>query len=131
MMDLLNASPQKTVLLVDDDPMLRELFGEILSGLYAVKMAGSVVEAQQIINNEHIDVVISDYHLDVQDGADLFTWVLQLKPALAASFILLTGDNDMDLSVFKSIATVLYKPVQIDLLLKTVGQVCQADQEML
>ncbi len=129
-MEILNASPQKLVLLVDDDPMLRELFGEILGGLYAVKAVGSVVEAQHIIKSEHVDVVISDYHLDVQDGAELFAWVLQLNPALAARFILLTGDKDTDLSVFNPIATVLYKPVKIELLLKTVGQVCLTDKEM-
>ncbi len=121
---------QKMVLIVDDDPLMTELFGEILAEQYEVKIANSIVQAQQIIERENICVVISDYHFDQQDANELFSWLLQINPSLAAKFILLTGDKVADLRGFESMATVLYKPVEIEKLLETVAELFQVEKEM-
>jgi len=129
-MMVLNASAQRTLLLVDDDPLLTELFGEILGELYAIKTADSVVAAQHVIERDSIDMVISDYHLGLQDGDDLLAWILLTKPTLAEHFILLTGDDSAGLTALKSMVTVLYKPVQIAVLLDTIEQMFQPDKEV-
>ncbi|MDQ6969645.1 MAG: response regulator [Mariprofundus sp.] len=129
-MMVLNTSAQRTLLLVDDDPLLTELFGEILGELYAIKTADSVVAAQHVIERDRIDMVISDYHLGLQDGDDLLAWILLTKPTLAEHFILLTGDDSANLNALKGMVTVLYKPVQIAVLLDTIEQMFQPDKEV-
>jgi len=131
MTQMMTPTTQKRVLLIDDDPLITELFGEILGALYEVRTANSLAAAQQIINSEAIHAVVSDYHFGGEDADGLFAWILQTKPDLAANFILLTGDKMANLSAFETMARVLYKPIHIEVLLDTVQQVFQADKEVL
>ncbi|MDQ6973299.1 MAG: hypothetical protein Q9M10_00330 [Mariprofundaceae bacterium] len=113
-------SSQQTILIVDDEPILTELFSDILSEYYDVRLASTALEAQQVCCSNDIALIISDYHLGMQNSDHLFEWVIAQQPGLAKRFILLTGDQLSDLSSFEGIATILYKPVAIDVLLHTV-----------
>ena len=59
-----------TILLVDDDPDLLDLAVQYLSetGPDEILTAGSVDEALAIIRAKHVDVIVSDYEMPVQDG---------------------------------------------------------------
>jgi len=120
---------RKIVLLVDDDPITIELFGEILAEKCDIRMANSVDEAMQIVNTEPLAVVISDFHIGREDAEKLFIWMQAEHPQLACRFMLLTGDKMADLSMFKKQATVLFKPVHIETLLDTVTQILDYPQE--
>lgn len=111
---------KQMILIVDDEPMMTELFSDILGEYYEVKLASTALEAQQICLSNNISLIISDYHLGVQNSDSLFEWVLAQRSELAKKFILLTGDQLSDLSYFEGLATILYKPVPIDELLHTV-----------
>lgn len=119
-----NVLETPSILLVDDDALTLELFKEILESQFTVQTATSVCEAQEKIAKGEIAVVVSDYHLGMQNADTLLAWILQTQPDLASCFILLTGDKLIDLSAFELAATVLFKPVHIETLLEQVQQTC-------
>jgi len=116
-----------SVLIVDDDELTTELFGEILSKRFEVLIAHNIHEAQQICCNSKLGVVLSDYHIGMQTADVLFDWLANTQPELIKRFILLTGDQLSDLSRYQDAATVLYKPVPIDTLLSVVERAYQGD----
>ena len=118
-----NSSVRDTILLIDDDPMTTELFGEILAHQYDVRVANNFDEAIQIIRSEPLIAVISDYHIGQWSADALFIWLQKERSVLANSFILLTGDKLADLSLFTGHTTVMFKPVRIPELLDTVSQI--------
>ncbi len=70
---------KKRILLVDDDAELRSCTSMILQGSgYAVSEAGSGNEGLEILRNEHIDLVISDFQMTNGDGATLFRGIMKL-----------------------------------------------------
>jgi CheY-like chemotaxis protein len=67
------ADTRKTILLVEDDPLTRDLLGTLLQDGYDVLAARDGVEASEIYEREkgRIDVVITDYMMPRLDGARL------------------------------------------------------------
>jgi len=119
-----------TVLLIDDDPMTTELFGEILAVQCDIRVANSLEDAMPIIKSEPLAAVISDYHIGQCSAETLFVWIQMERAELARRFILLTGDKLADLSIFEEQATVLFKPIPIQTLLDTVSRIIAPNQEM-
>jgi DNA-binding NtrC family response regulator len=86
------------ILIVDDDPTLRELTSELLAGEgYAVQAVGTGEEALRVMNNALHDVVLLDLHLPGMDGLA----VLAAAPATrtSAQFIVLTAFASVDTAV--------------------------------
>jgi len=61
---------RRTILLVDDDPLICQLGGELLEHLgYRVETAGEAAQALEVFQRlERVDLVILDYHLPNGDG---------------------------------------------------------------
>jgi CheY-like chemotaxis protein len=58
-----------TVLLVDDEPMLLDIFGEWLhEENCSVVTAGDGAAALEILRHHHVDVIVSDVRMPVMDG---------------------------------------------------------------
>ena len=106
----------KTILIVEDDPLLIELFDEILSTSFATRVAGNVGDAITILQETVIDAMISDYNLGVQNANTLIDWIVQENPELASRVIILTGERGMTLNHHDKIASVLFKPVDFNTL---------------
>lgn len=111
---------KKTVLIVDDNFTLTELFDEVLSESFNTKTANSVPEAMNVLKLNNIDAVISDYNLGLQNADTLISWILEKQPELAHNFILVTGEIRLNSKHYKEICSILYKPVNMDALLSTV-----------
>ena len=83
---------RETILVVDDDDMIRQLATRILTeGGYSVLDAGSVSEAKQRIE-EHsgeLDLVITDLMMPVSSGRMLTEWLAKERPDV--SVILMSG----------------------------------------
>jgi CheY-like chemotaxis protein len=64
----------RTILLVDDDPLIRQLGGELLEHLgFRVATAGDAPQALEAFHRlEGADLVILDYQLPGMDGYQLF-----------------------------------------------------------
>lgn len=111
---------KKTLLIVDDNLILAELFDELFNELFNVRIANSLAEALAELASNNIDAVICDYHLGIQNADPLITWILEENKSLINKFILITGETNLDLSHHKKPLSILHKPVAIETLLTTV-----------
>ena len=109
----------KTMLIVDDNPLLTELFDELLNESFHVKIANSVAEALDELSHNNIDAMICDYHIGMQNAEVLIDWIRNQQPNLMSKFILITGETQLDLNLHKKVSSILYKPVAMEELLTT------------
>ena len=86
------------VLLVDDDPAVREALGQTLEleGLAPV-LAGSFLAAKDHLNPAFDGVVVTDMRMPGRDGFHLLAHVRAVDPDLPV--ILLTGEGDIPMAV--------------------------------
>jgi putative nucleotidyltransferase with HDIG domain len=74
---------QNRILFVDDDPVLRELYGSMSSDLqehYEVFTAGSGKEGVQLLQKNSFDVVVSDLTMPGMDGVQFLGHVVRTQP---------------------------------------------------
>ena len=116
-----------TILLVDDEPVLLDLFHEVLEDMHRVRMAGSVGEALRILGRETVDAVLCDYRLVDGTGADVLDWIRRHRPGLLARTALLTGVEAS--GVDKRSVLVLRKPLPMERLIEVVEDWFPPDEE--
>jgi hypothetical protein len=115
-------APQKklvTILIVDDEIVIRELCAKALKG-YDVFKAGTCTDALRIYEKESIDLVLTDVMMPGGTGLDLLRQVKHIDPT--AVVIIMTGfvEKDIILGALKEGADdFLNKPLNL-LQLKTV-----------
>ena len=113
-----------TVLLVDDDPTVREALGQTLEldGLTAI-LAGSYIEAKDHILPGFDGVILSDIRMPGKDGFALLAQAQAVDPELPV--ILLTGEGDIPTAVRginEGAFDFLEKPCEPAALLAVVGR---------
>jgi CheY-like chemotaxis protein len=83
----------KAVLVVDDEPEIGVVLGQILSiDGHSVDWASNGVAALQRLGERAYDLIVSDIRMPGLDGPTLYTEVQRRYPALCARFVFLTGD---------------------------------------
>jgi DNA-binding NtrC family response regulator len=107
------------ILLVDDDPAVRDLFKRALVDAgFHVFLAADGVEALQLYRQHHqaIRLVVLDQLLPGLSGADTLRHLTDIDPEVAV--ICTTGDanRSSELESNPAISAVLFKPFQLDLL---------------
>src|SRR4026209_2756850 len=85
-----------TVLLVDDDESVRRGLYWALNSDYRVLEASSRIEAVELLQQENIDVVVSDLHLpphveDISEGLAIIEAARERDPP--AQVVVVTGTN--------------------------------------
>jgi len=71
----------KTILVVDDEEMIRNILNEFLTGLgFEVVEAKDGREALTIFRKQRIDMVVSDIRMPGMSGLDLLKWVKSISP---------------------------------------------------
>jgi YesN/AraC family two-component response regulator len=76
-----------TVLLVDDDPLVREsIFGIIEAKGFRVLEAGSAIAAMRVLAQVHVDVLFTDIVMPDQNGIELAREAKKLRPNLQVIF---------------------------------------------
>jgi CheY-like chemotaxis protein len=109
-MDLKEAS----VLLVDDEVMLRELMCEWLGRVVGkVVCVSDGVEALEILATRKIDLILSDVRMPVMDGIALLRKINRM-PGQRPRMILITGFSDLSLREALDLGAeaVLEKPIE-------------------
>ena len=86
------ASRARRVLVVDDEPFLLAVIGEILQGQYEVVTAPGGREALAVLAGDTaFDVVLCDLMMPEIDGVEVHTWLAANAPTLAARTVFCTG----------------------------------------
>ncbi len=109
------ASDMPAILMVDDDPMLLELYHDVLAPRYRVLLAASVAEAVAALEAGVVDAVGCDYLLGDGSGEDVVAWIHAHRPALLPRTLLISGADMLSASLEG--VMVITKPVPMDVLL--------------
>lgn len=102
-----------TVLLVDDDELMRGVLGEVLADNgFAVLAAASARQAMAILNRgAAVDIVFSDLKGPGMNGAALAHWIAHTRPGLA---VVLAGVRHGHMAPLPHQAEFLRKPCDFD-----------------
>ena len=113
----LEAHPTATVLVVDDEPAIREVIATLLEDEgYLVRHAKDGLEALDAINGNRIDLIVSDVVMPRLDGASLVR-KLRRRGHLTPVVLMSAVYADVDLPGVRFVP----KPFEIDRLLGTVA----------
>ena len=106
--------PMSKILVVDDLPMILDLFHEVLDGMgHEVILAANGIEALRLLEDTTFDLIISDHLMPVMDGEEFLKKVREFDTEVP--FVFLTGYKAMNLdrNSRESIQGFLAKPFKI------------------
>ena len=87
------SSPSARVLVVDDEPPVRELVRDaLITHGHRVESVEDGAAALRRIREQAFDAVVSDIKMPEMDGTELYRACADLDPAYAKRFLFLTGD---------------------------------------
>lgn len=111
-----------SVLIADDDPGCRETLREIIEPAgYRTLLAESGEEALDIIRNEPVHVVLTDYRLPRITGLDVLKIVRQIRPQVPSILVTAEANGEIVRQAFAAQAySVIPKPVSKHVVLYTV-----------
>lgn len=119
------------IIVVDDDPDVRELLLTILTRSGAnVQAAESVMEAVEIATSD-TDIIVSDIGMPQEDGFDLLTRIRENKETQSIPVVALTAfgrDVDQDRAMAAGFARFLRKPIDPVDLVAAIAEVRQEHQ---
>ena len=85
------------VLVLDDEPILSELLGEMLGILgHQPTVCQDPMEALGLLSRKEFDLVLSDVRMPQMDGRKFYEQALEIKPALLGRIVFITGDAGND-----------------------------------
>lgn len=117
---------RKRVLVVDDDSGMLKMIKEILGGDYDVATAISGKVALKFLESRKTDVVLLDYEMPVQSGAQVYEKILQNPQTKHIPVVFLTGVSDRE-RISEVLAMkprgYLLKPIDTDRLKKTIAEI--------
>jgi CheY-like chemotaxis protein len=118
----------RRILVVDDDPFVRDAIGGYLSQAgYRVDEARSGVEALDRMRQVMPDMVLLDLNMPVMNGPTFVATVRQDPRLASASVVVLSGQPDLCEEVVNLGARAsLAKPIDLDILLAIVDRVTQS-----
>jgi CheY-like chemotaxis protein len=114
----------KTILLVDDESLILELFLDILQESdYRVLTANNGIEALQVLQTEVVDLLLSDIVMPGLDGFELAARVAELYPQMQIQLISgYSETGNHHLVPAELLQGIISKPVAADLLLNRLNQ---------
>jgi DNA-binding NtrC family response regulator len=126
--------PQERILIVEDEPDLRQVFVEILTtGGYDVSTASDGEMAIQLLSENHYDLALIDLYLPKADGFQVLAHLQRVSSSTSA--IVMTGYGSIESAVEamkKGAADYLTKPVafeQLRIVVKKALDVRRLQQE--
>jgi signal transduction histidine kinase len=110
------AGALQRLLIVDDDPIVRESLSRMLSKVFVVETATGVSDARKRVSAAHFDAILCDVMMDEGGGEALFAWLERERPSYASRVIFVTGGVTNDAArrfLDGQSQPVLYKPVDL------------------
>ena len=102
------------VLVVDDEPLLRQQYLRVLGGVFDVQVAESAQEARRLIDTFSFDVILCDVMMPRESGVALARDLLRKHPSQARRLIFISGgvpDEDAAAFVQRWENGFLHKPI--------------------
>lgn len=121
--------PAQRLLVVDDDPIVRESLSRMLSKAFDVETATGVSDARRCVGGAHFDAILCDVMMDDGGGEAFYSWLLQERPSSATRVIFVTGGVTDEASrrfLDGQDQPVLYKPVDLITVERAVDEVSVA-----
>jgi len=120
-------SPDRSILVVDDDPLIRELIGRLLSAHgFSIVRAGNGEEALERMRERKPCVVVLDLQMPVVDGWEFRRRQLADPDLADVPVICITGYYDPT-DVFRQTGVqCLSKPIALSGLLQAVQRACRS-----
>jgi CheY-like chemotaxis protein len=89
-----------TLLLADDEPVLLMVMADLFGDAgYAVSKVESGHGAILLLEHSEFDVIVTDWNMDDGSGADVYRWILTVKPWLAERVVFLADEESEDAAV--------------------------------
>jgi DNA-binding response OmpR family regulator len=112
---------KKNILVVDDDPQVRESLRKILQAEgYDVVLAADGQEGLDQFDSKHIDLLLLDLNLPAKSGWDFFERFSSTNPLLP--IVIITGrHNQYKLAAAAGVGALMEKPLDVPLLLQTIA----------
>jgi two-component system, cell cycle sensor histidine kinase and response regulator CckA len=123
-----NLAP-KTILLVEDEPVVREVTREVLehAGYRVLESAGPEEALRLAVDHSgHIGLLLTDMVMPGMNGADLACRLQSLRPDLIAVFMSGYAEVDVLRKLRERAAIHIQKPFTMDALLSRVAEAFQA-----
>lgn len=112
-----------TILIVDDDDIIRETLNELLSTNYRCVTAETAESALAKLEAERFDVVLTDISMPGLSGVQLLSRVLKLYPGTPVIMISGLSDQDQAVSLIQLGAfDYLLKPFRLERVEESVGR---------
>ena len=86
-----------TVLIIDDDEMVRSLLFDVLATAYDCRAAGSAEEGLRELNRKTFDLVLSDIDMGGMSGLELVPHVHSLSPDTVV--VMVSGNQDIEFAI--------------------------------
>jgi signal transduction histidine kinase/ActR/RegA family two-component response regulator len=121
-----SARATQRLLIVDDDPIVRESLSRMLSKVFQVETASGVSDARRSMSGAHFDAILCDVMMDDGGGEAFFAWLKRERPAAASRVIFVTGGVTDEASrrfLDAQDQPVLYKPVDLITVERAVDEV--------
>lgn len=112
-------SASLSILVVDDNPSMLKTLADILDARgFGVYSASSGAEALKILQNHHVDILLTDVRMPDMNGVALYRETRTTHPNLT-TFLMTAyaADDIIQQGMKEGIKTVLSKPLDIDFLL--------------
>ncbi len=112
-------SASLSILVVDDNPSMLKTLADILDARgFGVYSASSGAEALKILQNHHVDILLTDVRMPDMNGVALYREIRTTHPNLT-TFLMTAyaADDIIQQGMKEGIKTVLSKPLDIDFLL--------------
>lgn len=131
----MNTEHEKKILVVDDEPEVRESVSLILkrklngNGSYSVLTCGSVHEALDMVQGNDIDVVLSDVKMPQGSGIQLLEEIRKVNSRIPVLLMTAYADLDTSIEAIKHGANdFIMKPLNPDILIHSVKKAFQLNR---
>ncbi|HEY0159157.1 MAG TPA: response regulator [Thermoanaerobaculia bacterium] len=118
-------SPEKKVLIVEDDAAIRSFLVTLLSrDGYSPEVCGDGNDAVRMLRTNGYDAILLDLMLPGQFGFDVIRFLNAERPAMSPRVIVLTAASQATLNGFdvSQVHAVMRKPFDVDALLASVRE---------
>ena len=121
--------PRRRVLVIDDEPRVRELLGELLVGVHEVVTVGSGADAIAAARDHAFDAIVCDVMMAGTNGVDVYRALERELPGLEKRVVFITGGAFVPELADFVVATgnrVLEKPVDAASVLAAIDEVSRS-----